>query len=250
MRAVLDTFLLKCADVDRAAADLALWKSWDSGGRKSRDMAPLLRRFAPMLRDRANVYLGKDLSIPPAAIEAEFKKQFLHAAETYKPGRSSLGTHVFSTLRAASRFITTNQNVARIPETRIFRIGELQRAKAVLDADSDKPPTAGELAKFLKWRVKDVATLQRELRKDLTTSKFPVDINVHRPSAVPYAVSMVKKELSPQDREVFQRLLAGAKPKTVAKTLKMSPSSVSRSKYRITERLQSHLRKYSSEGVE
>lgn len=223
----------KQADEVRAAQDLELWRKWDANGRKPHDLVPLLRRFEPMIADRSRVYTGKDLSIPPAAIEAEFKKQFLRSMETYDPNKGSLGTHTYSTLRAASRFVTTHQNFARIPETRIFNIGDLQRAQAVLDAKNDRPPTQGELAKYLKWKVGDVVRLRGELRRDIRASQFPMDLEVVQPSKTDQAVKLVRRDLEPRDRKVLDGIMDKQKIRDIASRLKMSPSAVSRSKVRI-----------------
>jgi DNA-directed RNA polymerase specialized sigma subunit len=206
-------------------------------------MKPLIKRFEPMLADRARVYTGKDLQIPPAAINAEFKKQFLKAMETYDPKfGTQLGTHVYSQLRAASRFITTHQNMARIPETRIFNIGDLNRATAVLDSVHDRPPTQGEIAKYMKWRVSDVVKLQKEVRKDLRASKFPMDIYTHRPSASKSSIKLVRDDLEPTDRKVLDALQKKQKIREIAKILKISPSAVSRSKVRISKKLSGYLK--------
>lgn len=239
----MDSFdsLYKQADDTRAAQDLELWRKWDQSGRKPQYLKPLLKRFEPMIMDRARVYTGKDLSIPPAAIEAEHKKQFLRAVETYDPSKGSLGTHVYGSLRAASRFVTTHQNFARIPETRIFNIGELQRAKAYLDAKHDRPPTSDELAGFLKWKVSDVVRLQKEMRKDLRASKFSTDLHVTQPSKVPAALQFVQKDLEPRDRKVLTGIMNGEKIREISSRLHMSPSAVSRSKVRIAKKLKRYL---------
>lgn len=231
----------KQADEARAAEDLTLWKQWDQTGRKPQQLRPLLKRFEPMIMDRSRVYTGKDLSVPPAAIEAEHKKQFLKALETYDPHKGTLGTHVYGSLRAASRFVTTHQNFARIPETRIFNIGEMNRAVAVLDAKNDRPPTPSETAKYLKWRVSDVVRLQREMRKDLRASKFPMELHVHQPSKVPQAIGFVQKELEPRDRKVLTGIMQHEKIRETAARLHMSPSAVSRSKVRIAKKLKRYL---------
>jgi len=239
------SILEKLADVERAREDLELWKRWDSGGRKPADVKPLLVRFNPMINDRARIYLDKGMMIPPAAIKAEHRKQFMRAVETYDPKKgASLGTHVFSTLRASSRFITTNQNIARIPETRIFDIGDLKRATSTLDARLDREPTPKELAGYLRWNIGDVVRLQKENRRDLRASKFPVDVNVHRPSAVPAALKFVRRDLEPRDRKVLDAVMKGRKIREIAKmrgTGMGSPSAVARSKARIAKRLETYL---------
>lgn len=237
--------VLDAARQARAAKDLELWKDWDAHGRKPSHVKLLLDRFRPMLAERSRVYTGKDLQIPPAAIEAEFKRQFMKAIETYDPDKGSLGTHVYSTLRAASRFIATHQNIARIPETRIFNIGKLQRAQAVLDAEFDRTPSEKELAQYLKWKVSDVVRLQKDLRRDIQSSRFPMDTAVMQPSRLKYGLKLVREDLAPRDRNVFDVLMSRQrtkrKIKQIAAKMKTSPSAISRSKSRIAEKLKRYL---------
>ena len=220
----------KLADAERSATDTALWTAWDEGGRKPSAAKPILDRFRPMIADRARIYMDKGLMIPPAAIMAEHQKQFMRAMETYDPNRgASLGTHVFSTMRAASRFITTNQNVARITETRIFRIGDLKRATSVLDSRHNREPTTKELEGYLHWNAGAVMRLQKENRRDLRSSKFLTDTNVHQPSSVPSALKFVRKDLEPRDRKVLDALMQHKKIREIAKARGIgmgSPSAV------------------------
>jgi DNA-directed RNA polymerase specialized sigma subunit len=231
----------KWADEARAAEDLAMWKQWDASGRKPEAFKPLLKRFEPMIADRARVYTGKDLMIPPAAINAEFKKQFYRAAESYEPSKGSFGTHAYSTMRAASRFITTHQNFARIPENRIFDIGEFQRVRSILEAKKDRPPTNEEMSHYMKWKLKDVKRMSQDMRKDLRSSKFEFDVERTGSSSTRSALKLVKKDLNPTDRKVLGAVLKETKIKDMSKQFKMSPSAVMRSKARIAKQLDKYM---------
>ena len=155
----------------KQAKDLELWLAWKQGGMRGNDIKPLLARFKGMIQSRASVYKGK-VRIPPAAIDAEFKKQFIRALKAYNPDKGSLGTFVFRYLDAAKRFISNYQNVARNPETRIYKIGQFNTARSHLDELLGRGPKEKELADYLKWPLKEVQRLSTELRKGLIRSEF------------------------------------------------------------------------------
>lgn len=221
--------------------ELALWKAWKDSNYSPAKLEPLLDKFTPLIQERASVYKNTGLRIPPGAIDAELQKHFIRALKTYDPSKNvALGTHIYSQLRAASRFITTHQNMARIPENRIYDIGQYQRARAVLDIASDKPPTTAELAKYLKWKVKDVMKMSNTLRKDLVMSQHLVMPRVTLSNVNP-AIKFTERELSPFDRQVLNKLLQKQKLKDIAKSLNTNISAIARSKQRIANIMEKYL---------
>jgi DNA-directed RNA polymerase specialized sigma subunit len=233
--------LSKWADLQRAEKDKFLWDQWNDSGRKPKMFKPLLKEFEPMIMERARVYTGSNINIPPAAINAEFKKQFLRAAETYEPSKGTFGTHAYSTMRAASRFVTTHQNFARIPENRIFNVGDYQRGKAILDANLDREPTHKEMAKFLKWKVGDVVRMNTDLRKDVKASQFDFDVANTGASSVRSALRHATPKLAKKDQLIMKDVLKQKKIHEIAKKFKLSPSAVMRSKIRIGKTLSQYL---------
>lgn len=238
-------FAKAAEDTARSAEDFELWKKWDAGGRKPADIRPLLRRFDPMIRSHAATYMDKGLMVPPAAIMAEYKKQLFHALNTYDPkAGASLGTHVYTNLKAVSRFIAKHQNIARIPETRIFDIGKMRQVSSELEDRLGRAPTTREIAKAMGRREKDVVTLRKELRKDLSESAFRADITKRRVGGVRQAIDFTRAELTGRDLAVLDGLLKGIPSTTLAKRLKTSKATVSRSKAFVTEKLRANLQKY------
>lgn len=224
----------------RNQKDLELWTLW----KKTKDpnvLDELYERFQPLIHSQANKYLSAGLRIPPHSIEAEFYKHFVRAIETYDPKKGvNLATHVYAQLQAVHRFIATHQNLARIPENRIFRIGQFQRAESELQSQLGRPPTDEEMAKFLKWKISDIVKMKKSLAKDISQEAFPVNPFSFLPSTR-QATEIVMEELEPFDREVLKRLIQGIKNKDIAKQLKSNPAAVTRAKQRIIARLKEYL---------
>jgi DNA-directed RNA polymerase specialized sigma subunit len=221
---------------------MEMWKEWKESGMEPDKLRPLLKSFKPLIHSRANMYTSKLRDIPPAAIRSEFTNQFVKALQTYDPNRgAALNTHINYQLRKAKRFITTYQNTGRIPETRIYRIRELQDAHQRLDDKFGRPPTTHELADKLKWSPTQVDLLQRELRKSYPTGQFESDPSSYTPSRQKEVLRLLPYELTHDEKAVFEHLYGiGGKPKLgpgdIARRLKMSAPKVSRLKKSIAEK--------------
>jgi len=246
----VDDFLALKSGLRKQAADdlgsrkkreLEMWEQWKSGGMKPQQLQPLLQSLKPLINQHANVYAGRVRDIPPAAIRAEFTNQIVQALQTYDPTRAALGTHIGHQLKKARRFITTYQNPARIPETRVYKIRELQDAEQILDERFGRPPTQLEVADHLKWSPRQVELLQKEVRKAWPTSKFEADPYTFTPSRHAEIVRLLPYDLTPDERQVFEYIQGiGGKPKLepgqIAKKLGMSAPKVSRLKSSIAQK--------------
>jgi len=222
--------------------DLALWDTWNSQGRKPEDVRPLLKQFTPMIQSRVTVYGTANKYIPPAALEAELKRLALGAFETYNPkSGAALSTHVFNHLKGVSRFVGEHQNIARIPETRLFDIGKLQRAKAVLDIEYDRTPTQHELARYLKWPLGTVKRLQKELRKDLSSNVWAEDITSVSPSKTKMVASIAPKILDNRELRLYNYLRQDYTPKQISIKMKISQPTISRIRKNIGKKLGNYL---------
>ena len=91
----------------RQQKELELWTTWDSNGRKTEDLGPLLKSFKPLIMSKAGVYQGK-VRIPDSAIQMEFQKQFVNALHSYDPDKGALGTYVYRYLDKGKRWIIEN----------------------------------------------------------------------------------------------------------------------------------------------
>ena len=230
----------------RQQKELEMWQTWRAGGKKPEDLRPLLKSFEPMIQKQAAVYKGH-VRIPPSAIDLEFKRQFLAALEHYDPKKGALGTYVYQYLNKAKRFITNYQNVARIPENRIYKITEFRNAQTFLDEELGRPPTHDELSKSLGWTPREVARMSSEMRKDIQTSVFEEDPHAVEPSKEDEIMRLIQYELTPEELQVYRHTfgLGGApklSPGEISAKLNMTPSKVSRIRKRLTEKVEVYLR--------
>lgn len=250
----MEDFLDKLAarDPKDDLIDLDLWRQWQDNGQRPDDLRPLLQRFRPMIRKRANMYAGatRDVGIPPAAIHAEFDKWFLKAIDTFDPNKGRLGTWVGDNLKKGQRWVMNRRNVARIQEKRAYKVGEYQRAMAVLDDQLGRPPSSFEVAEYLQWPEKRVQMIEREARRSLMSGTWeqyesgqdPIEL---QPSEDLEKLQLLRYQLNPRELQVFDHLLGwGGKPKMkandIARMLNVSPSTVTRIKKSIADKLKTY----------
>lgn len=250
----VDDFLALKGEIRKQAADdlgsrkkreLEMWQKWKDGGMKKAHLQPLLQSLKPLISQHSNVYAGRVRDIPPAAIRAEFTNQAVQALQTYDPTRAALGTHIGHQLKKARRFITTYQNPARIPETRVYKIRELQDAEQRLDEEFGRPPTQLEVADHLKWSPRQVGMLQQEVRKARPFSQFETDPHTFTPSRHTEIVRLLPYDLTPDERQVFEYIYGiGGKPRLepgqIAKKLGMSAPKVSRLKSAVAKKYEKY----------
>lgn len=238
----------------RQAEDLEAWKEWKASGKDPKKLRPLLKRFKPMIETRAKAYRGK-VPIPPAAVDAEFKKQFVRALNTYQPEKGALGTWVYQYLEAAKRFIAKYQNPMRIPEERIYLVGDFYRAHEYLDDLYGRPATPKELSDYVRYELgkpkatpKAMALLEKELRKSVPRSAFEEDPTVVAPSRQKEVLDLIWYELSPEEKLVYDHMRGThgrqleTRPGKIAKMVGMSNSKVSRLRASIAEKIDKYLR--------
>ncbi len=243
----VDDFLGEAGGLEKLSADdrnklqqheMEMWRKWQKNGQKKKDLRPLLKSLKPFVNRRANIFANRLRDIPPAAVRAEFTNQTVQALQTYDPNRGAkLTTHIGHQLKKAQRFVTTYQNVGRIPENRIYKIRELHDAEQHLDEKLGRSPTQLELADKLKWSPRQVDVLQREVRKALPTGKFEQDRDPFTvvPSRQKEILRMLPYDLNSDERQVFEHIYGvGGKPVlgpgAIAKKLGMSAPKVSRLK--------------------
>lgn len=243
------------SDFEKAAAgslkkrqqfEINQWQKWKQGGEKPDDLRPLLKSLNPLVQKKLSQWKNR-VPIPPAAMEAEFKKHLLGGLRTFDPNRGAqLNTHVFHQMRRAERFIKANQNFGYIPEARSDKIGVFKLAESELGQELGRPPNAQELSERMKWSTPEVGRMQRELRKDIPASGFSSDPAANMPSKEREALRLVQYDLSAEERSVFEMTtgMNGQKVRTpgnVAVKLKMSPSKVSRIRNSISKKLSKYL---------
>jgi RNA polymerase sigma factor (sigma-70 family) len=229
--------------------ELELWHAWNNGGRKPALLKPLFESYKPLIHREMNKFRG--LELPTSTLQAEGRKQFVNAVKTYDPKRGTqLSSWVTGTMRKASRFVKTYQNLGKIPEGQIAKITKFKQAKEYLTEQNGHEPDAHALADHLKWSVKRVAQLQTELSR----ADKPVSGYMHDPgeSMTPKELEAIHilqydSRLTPEDRTVYEYTFgingkSRLQPGEIAKKTKIHPSKISR--------IRGKLKNYIQEAIE
>lgn len=234
---------------DRNTRDIELWDAWKKSNEDPDYFRPLLQQFRGMIRHRADRW-ARGIDMPEAVVRAEFNKQFLNAARTYRPDKgTALGSWVTTNLQKANRYLTTYQNPARIVETRSgHQKGLYDTAVSVLEDQFDREPSTQEISEYMGWSEAEVGRMQSESRKALYTSAYATNFDpaTHMPSRETEVLRLIKPVLTPKERTVYDYLLGeGGKPKLkpgeIAKAMNTSASTISRIKQSIAAKAKKYL---------
>lgn len=228
--------------------DLKAWEYWDARGRRTKDLQPLLNRMEPLIYKKMAPFKSMK-NIPNSAVKAEFQKQTINAIESYEPKRGvPLSYHAMRNMDAAKRYIYDYQNDARIPSHRVRKIGDFKASYSKLERKLNRPPTALELSDELKWPVKEVSRMSKELRNDLlpwkgSGAEEAFTIQTPREREV---LELIPYELDDIERGVFEFTYGqGGKPtlgtSETAKAMNLSNSKVSRTKAKIADKIAAYL---------
>jgi DNA-directed RNA polymerase specialized sigma subunit len=230
-------------------SEIELWEKWNSGGRKPKDLDPLLKSMQPLIENRARIYKN-NVEIPNAAIDFEHKRLAVEALQKYDPSKgAALGTWVSNYLKKASRFIQTHQNFARITEPIAAKIGKFNAARAELTERLGFEPDAQTLSEETGFSLKEIKRLTKDQRKGLVSSGItgtevnPASLLSSREQEV---VHLIYHQLTPQERIVHEYTfgLMGKpvlKPGQIAKQLKMDSSKVAKIRTSIFNKMKPHL---------
>ena len=229
--------------------EMEMWKKWKEGGMQPDDLRPLLHSFKPLIKKHAHQWMATtDLDLSPAAIHMEFKKHFVNALASYDPDRGAkLGTWISSSLRGAQRWVANNRHPARMGETRFYRVGKFNNAKSVLYDQLGREPTTQEMSEHLNWSPAEVARSQAEQRKALPQSGWQYDPATVSPSREAEALRIAMHEFNPQEQLVAEHTWGmngkeELKPLQIAKRLNISPSTVTRLRNSIADKIDQYLK--------
>jgi DNA-directed RNA polymerase sigma subunit (sigma70/sigma32) len=195
------------------AHELALWHDW-SKTKSQATLGQLLDSIHPMIVTTVKRF--ESVPLPKSALVAEAKKHAISAFESFDPkGGASLGTHVHNHLQGVNRFVYEHQNIGRIPEHRIVRVGTYQSVKSELRDKLGREPSATELGDELNWSHGEVERMERELKREVPDSAVQdVDFSFAQTTDAQRILQYIYYELSPQEKVVFEFLTGWAgKPK-------------------------------------
>jgi DNA-directed RNA polymerase specialized sigma subunit len=187
---------------ERQTNELALWKKWKVS-RSKEVLENLITSFQPMIQQV--VIQFSTAPLPPEAVEAEAIKQLVEAFKTYNPGMgTALGTHVYSYLRKVYRYISSYQNIGKIPEARTLRIADFNNVFQQLRNRDDRDPTTNELADALSWNPNEVTRMQSELRKDLSIEDLPYIAAEQQDENLRNTLYFFYNSLQPEDQLIME----------------------------------------------
>lgn len=149
-------------------------------------------------------------------------------------------------VRKAKRFIAENQNIGRLPETRIGQIKKYQTAQADLSETLSRPPTPAELARHLRWPLAEVTYMDSALRNALLSQGFEDAPYAHTPSKSEEVLKLFKYELAGNERVVYEHLTGYGRPKLdstgeIARVMGIPDYQVSRYKDSIQKKIHKYV---------
>ena len=231
----------------RKEKDEQLWRAWKESPEED-NLVPLMENFQGAVNRVVNVY--RAAPVPPSAVEGVAQREMLKAFNTYNPSKgASLNTHVNWYLKKVHGFVGQHQNLARIPDHRIRKIGEYKETRERLTEKFGYTPDAITLSEHLgpKWSVKEVSRMETELRADWIASKSlePDHLDIEEVGREREMMRHIVHELTPQQRTVYEYTLGvNGKPElkagVIAKTMKISPSKVSRIRNQIRDKIEEY----------
>jgi DNA-directed RNA polymerase sigma subunit (sigma70/sigma32) len=181
--------------------ELGMWEEW----RKTQDpevLSALLTSMDPLIQKRVMQFRAAPL--PQSAVEAEARKQAIKAFETFKPAKGAqLGTHVNNYLQKVYRYVSTYQNIGRMPESRTAKIDLYHKTKSYLEQVKGREPSTVEMADELGWSKREVGRMERELRKDLGLEQSFGEMSFNEFDRNADLLNYGYYELTPEEQNVF-----------------------------------------------
>lgn len=223
----------------RRGKELELWHAWNSSGRKTEHLEPLLKSMQPLINKAVNQRLtGVAGNIPRAGIEPLMQSYAVKAFETYDPTRAGkdgrpvqLSTHIMNSFQRITDTIAKVRNARYLPRGKLDRAGEVMAAQQEFEQTHGRQPTFEELKTQLPaWQAKRGKRTEKKL-KELVNALAPevysgqsefsgdvsADVDKYRS-----AVILVYGQLNPQEQR-FADLhypAAGDTPMTIKQIAK------------------------------
>ena len=218
-------------------SDDALYKAWKTapaGYAKDKAFEALMLQLNGPIMAAVNTY--RTAPLPLVTMELEAKRLGGAAVMDWSPsGGMQLAPYVGTIVRQRLyRYVAQNQNVGRLPEEQIRRIGDLGRAMSHLGEVLGREPTTPELADHLNMPIAHVTRLRKSLRKDLLESGIADDEITealkHDPNYE--RVMLAYHGLTDMEKQVFDFSMGAhgqpkLKPQEIAGRLRVTPARIS-----------------------
>lgn len=164
----------------------------------------LYKSMKPLLYDAAKkASFGSNL--PESVHRAWAAQNFLDALRTFTPGGgAALQTHVYNAVhQKAKRLNYMFQNLGHIPEPRAMQVGLYQTEYQNMRDQLGREPSAAELADRLSWNIKEVSSIQKEIRKEFGLTEGVEETPFFESSTDEEILDYLYFELSPEEQVVY-----------------------------------------------
>jgi DNA-directed RNA polymerase specialized sigma subunit len=245
---------------DRKAKETELWHKWNDGGRKEKDLDPLLNSLGNFIQKRVNVFSRAE--VPRSVVTHVHKMAAVDAIKKWDPNNpkgAALTTWIDWGMKHARRHIENNKNLVYNPENIREKIGVYNAFKSDLTEKLGHEPDAQMIhdhalelnhPKIAKWSLKDIKRLEKEQRRSLIQSGHDADELAGSPYSSSRAEEvklLIVPELTPEERLVHEYTFclngkAALQPGAIAKKLKYDNSKVSKLRKSIRLKMSKYLK--------
>ena len=213
-------------DPNVKSKDVALWQAWKQSN-SSNDLQKLINQMTPIIMREVNKWAA---SMSRSLLEAEGKRLAVEAFKSYNPNQgTTLSTYVASRLPKLSRIVYSNQNVARLSETKSLLFHAYSTAHNELIELHGRDPTGEELCDRLGWSKRKLSQFQQQSnRRELIESEEHPTYE----QAEDHLVDFIYHDLTPLQKQIFEyRTGYLGKPKlqgdAICKKLKITQGQLS-----------------------
>lgn len=198
---------------DRKRKEVSLFNKYRRTGSK-KAFQDLYSSMKPLLI-KATRKAAFNSNIPESAHMAYAAQNFMDALRTYNPQKGTLHTHVYGAVELkANRLNYLHQNLGHMPEPRAMRVGLYQNEKQFLTDTLGREPSTAELADRLRWSVKDVANIEKEVHKDLALEEGTEQHAMYQSDKTEELLDFVYYDISNEQKLVYDYIFGThGKPK-------------------------------------
>lgn len=134
----------------RRGKELELWKKWDAGGRKEKDLKPLLQSIEPLINSETKKRLqGLGGSMPQAALKQTLRNAAVQAVGRYDPAKSQLSTFLTNSFMAVSDTVSAARNQFYMPRPDVEQHQRFMSARDQFLEETGREPTPAEMQERL-----------------------------------------------------------------------------------------------------
>lgn len=234
---------------------LELWHKWDSNGRKSEHLEPLLDAFETDIQRKAQqMSKGTGGNVPLSHLEGHYRIAAKKGIEKFDPngGTKLRNWIVYSQFPAVSTPLAKARNFAYVPKNRSDLYQRFQNAKNEFLTEHGHEPTLEEMKILLPDIPENtMKPLMKEFRRELFIGGNPNPeaddgSEGHAPSQVRTILSLMPAILTPEEKKVVEHLYptSGENPSIaqIAKKTGLTQNQVYRVRADIYNKVKPHLK--------